>query len=951
MNHILPLVALAAMASPAAADYAAFRPEPAASRAWAVTSKNCSDGAVMPALSSLPNGESRVGVLRSADFDCPAKLSFYLAGHSHQNANFVKLVDAASGEAIRSEPPPGQDAAQPVAWDLSASAGKRVRLELVDGDTGSGWAWMTFGRLAPEVIAMPSAGSGAVPGGWIETVQPAVETKAHGVPFLEASIWKPSKEGETLALGAGGIKARSLFVLGGVNSVDEAVPGWGGSDDAHTVFLGDSAGTLKIAYSNGTVDSIPLIFGYSIWFRDPYNRCPEPFKSNPKLRETLDRALCVAGGIQGGVTPYFIKVNLRDEPVSSLIFEDDAVKAGHAAVRGVTFGDVARPGLIDRNKFAVFTGDAVPADIAKWLESHPINSADGYPEARRKALDELVSFFYTRPSDINLKTIASVKPEFTDDNYPGPKVTFSGPPEAALLTNVYYENSNELLVRVDDEGMLHESNAKADYYSGFGNYTPELHAFYSNSYTRLRALTLLGNSGFREKAEKAIAFFDKWLMYFPKSYPTLQLGGKPVPGHTTVIANEPHVYFDTLRAAGWPTKYTTRDFGNPETDGHGLLMLTRWRAWVKSGRTADWVTQRWEAINEAAELIPWSLDNPELSFSEHGLLYAESEGGMLTESLYCNVPCYLGLLGYAEMAEAAGKPEKATRWRGQAERLFTAMQAYFPGKDAKWGEIWDGAKTGGWGAATALAPIVLGMDLFGYDAVNSLPADWAERTRRTYDKVIETARPKYCAPNGMGYNQCYFAEASLLLDRMSDADGFVSWMARFCFAPNLPHPYRTPEGAAIKQDGSMWRRWGDLGNLYQLGEVVYTTQVMIGIDDLDPGCVKLMPRLPARWTGLAVEKWPVRTSSNGKSALVPISMTVKRDRAGKTFTMDVASEAPVDSYKVRIGPFAADAKAVKVDLNDKPVESNLFEQGDSKWAWVGIAGEAKGYRIRARVSR
>ncbi|MHB8339179.1 MAG: hypothetical protein ACYDEE_17320 [Ignavibacteriaceae bacterium] len=79
----------------------------------------------------------------------------------------------------------------------------------------------------------------------------------------------------------------------------------------------------------------------------------------------------------------------------------------------------------------------------------------------------------------------------------------------------------------------------------------------------------------------------------------------------------------------------------------------------------------------------------------------------------------------------------------------------------------------------------------------------------------------------MGYGQGYITEAALLLDRMHDASLMTDWMAKLCFAPRLQHPYRVPEGSIVEGDGSIWRRWGDLGNLYQLGEVVYTMKFEI----------------------------------------------------------------------------------------------------------------------------
>ena len=428
----------------------------------------------------------------------------------------------------------------------------------------------------------------------------------------------------------------------------------------------------------------------------------------------------------------------------------------------------------------------------------------------------------------------------------------------------------------------------------------------------MRTLTILNHARFKAEVDRAIDFLDHWLMYFPRSFPDIQMDGKPVPGHATVIANKPHVYFDELSKVGWPTKYKTRDYGNPETDGHGMLMLTRWRAWVKEGRTSDWVNRRWEAINEAAEWIPWCLDNPELSFSEHGLLYAESEGGMMEMSLYCNVPCYLGLLAYADMADAAGKHDKAVRWREQAERLLIAMDAYFPGTVDKWGDVW--------------------------------------YPRRTYEMQRTKCQPEFCSPAGLGYNQCYFAQASLLLDRMNDADGFVRWLARFCFAPNRPHPYRSPEGVTIASDASVWRRWGDLGNLYQMAEVVYTIQVILGIDDLDVSCLKLMPRLPVGWTGMNITDWPVRTISGGKSEDVNLSVSIKQNEPGRAFEIDIKADKDVDNCRLRIGPFAEDVEKVKIKTGGETAIKDLFSSGDSRWVWIDLKNIGK-CRIEAAAEK
>jgi putative heme-binding domain-containing protein len=108
-----------------------------------------------------PGGEHFTGTLRSRPFNVPARLSFYFAGHDGvptspaPGNNFVRLVSAEDGRELARAVPPRNDIAQRVEWNLSEHAGKKAFLELTDGDTGSGYAWIAVGRLEPAVVPMP----------------------------------------------------------------------------------------------------------------------------------------------------------------------------------------------------------------------------------------------------------------------------------------------------------------------------------------------------------------------------------------------------------------------------------------------------------------------------------------------------------------------------------------------------------------------------------------------------------------------------------------------------------------------------------------------------------------------------------------------------------------------------------------------------------------------------
>lgn len=948
MYHILLLALIAAAAVQGQCDqqFAAVIStscSPNGGQAWTVSSMRCQGAPEIPCLSTLPSGEAAIGSVASADFACPSKLSFWLSGHSRQQANSVSLVDAATNETYRVQPVPGDDIAHKYDWDLADCAGKKVKLVLQDGDNGSGWAWMSFGGAEPSVVDLPTCATGPIPPGWHDIPSPEVRVDVDGIPFIQRECWSPAKEGDTARLEFPPLQAKYICILGCVNSHDEAYGNWGGADDYCTLSVGDKCGDIRIGYADGSIDTIPMILGYTLWLA---NVPSEPFTSDPSAKKSLEDMLFLANAAHQA-PPYYLRIALRDKPVSSITLTDSPAKRGHSTISGLTFAGITGQ-LGDTPAIRILSGGEAPADTQAWVDRHTISSADPYPASIKKLVDNMAHRLYTYPSDITDSVIASVKPDVTAKNYAGPKVTFTGTPEAMILTNVYYENSQEILGRVDDDtGMLHESGPQAPNFNSFGPYFPGMQPFYNASYTRIRSLMLLSNTGFFGKAEKGLDYYDHWMMYYPESYPKLQMGGKPVPGHASVIANQPHIYPDVLSKGGWPTRYKIRDYGNPETDGHGMLMLSHWREWVKRGKPADWINKRWAAINEAAEYIPWCLANPDLSFSEHGLLYAESEGGMCCISLHCNIPCWLGLLAYAEMADAAGHPDKAARWRKTADDMKTAMEAYFPINSEQWGDVWDSKKTADWiYYHSALAPVIQGMDLLGYDAAQLLPTDWRTRTLNTYKMQLTKNKPAFCAPAGIGYGQCYITQSGLLLDQMADATQMVNWTAHICFSPRMPHPYRVPEMTSVASDGSRWRRQGDLGNLYQLSEVVYTTHIIIGIDDLDNSNLKLMPRIPRGWTGMAIKDWPVRTNSNGQSVLTNLSMDIKRDSARKSFDMSIKSDKPIDSLNLRLGPFPTKTKHLSVTVDKKPVTVSLKTIGDSKWGWLKIS-RSNNFRIQA----
>jgi putative heme-binding domain-containing protein len=124
---------------------------------WDLETRTGTDGRKRQLTSSLPHGEALTGVLRSKDFDLPARLSFWLCGHDGfpeqpaRNVNLVRLRAAGSGEVLASAAAPRNDIARRINWELPARQGQRVFVEAVDGDAGGAYAWIAFGGFEPEL--------------------------------------------------------------------------------------------------------------------------------------------------------------------------------------------------------------------------------------------------------------------------------------------------------------------------------------------------------------------------------------------------------------------------------------------------------------------------------------------------------------------------------------------------------------------------------------------------------------------------------------------------------------------------------------------------------------------------------------------------------------------------------------------------------------------------------
>lgn len=131
---------------------------------WSLQPRKLAEGGEVTVLQSMAKGggdeESRTGTLQSKIFDAPAKLTLWLNGHrgfptaKPHDKNLVRIVEAQTGQTLASAFPPRHNDGRRTEFDLSKHTGKRVRLEIIDGDNAKAYAWLGITRIEPAVVSV-----------------------------------------------------------------------------------------------------------------------------------------------------------------------------------------------------------------------------------------------------------------------------------------------------------------------------------------------------------------------------------------------------------------------------------------------------------------------------------------------------------------------------------------------------------------------------------------------------------------------------------------------------------------------------------------------------------------------------------------------------------------------------------------------------------------------------
>jgi hypothetical protein len=749
----------------------------------------------------------------------------------------------------------------------------------------------------------------------------------YGVPFIEDAL--PLQDNGSAEVQVGKQVDR-IFLLGMTDALKakariangmpaDASPrtlpiyGWAEpTNNAVRIMVGDEVGRIRLNYADGTTQVFPLILGEGVWWGQAFYDYEEPFSDEARLREAFADALRLYPPTPVKDGNYVAVIKPKAVPLQSITVENSPDKKGTVVIAGIT---------IESGDTNEMTGALTPGVFStgflKFANEKPLRALGEDEEHAQQELEKLKEALYS--SDESFKGPVAIE---VPSGYSGPLVSFKGNLSAEVLANVFYNNVQDILNKIDKTGMYHTSTKGATSwggYRGFGTFRTNVSAYYNVAYTRdmgrsLQEITMLG---YTNEAERCADWCLKMARLF-EMQPSLKYKGFVLPPHWGDLANHPR---------------------NPsfENDGQGLTTMFIYKAWQRLPDRDAWLRANWPDVQAAGDWILWQLAHPEISGAKDGVLHTtgESGDGNGGYTLYPDSACMNALKALAQMAESIGESNSAEQWRSCAGKMQRAIDNHFIIHDPKYGPVWS-RDTKSWEYdAAVLGPLIFLADYQGFTPQDEHD-DWRAINEAAYQRLVDRYRPYQ--PFGfygqaMGYGQGFVTQSALLLDRMHDATTMLNWVAKETYDPrfNRFNHFVVPEGVQISTDGRFWYPFGDLGNGVQEGETVKSLRLVIGVDDTHPDRLQFYPRMPYGWDEIAVEKYPLIYEKDGRirNALLHYKLT----RKGHGMKLEISADQDLGLVAMRLGPFEKMPNASDIQVNGQNLISAVIEQSGDSW-WV-----------------
>lgn len=729
----------------------------------------------------------------------------------------------------------------------------------------------------------------------------------YGIPFVDGAL---SLHPDRTAQVSVGVRAKRIFLLGMTET--QRPQAWSNPNDfSARYFIGDNLGQIRLDYADGSTQEFPLILGESVWWGKSFFQTQDPFPTDAHLRSVFADALHLypAEPVEDG--RYVAVIVPKAITLRSIEIENSPQKKGSVAISGITVECAGNEMIAGATSLP--PGEASP-EFEKFAQEKALRSSGVEEHTAEQRLDDLRHALYS-----NDEVYKGAVPAEIPQGYSGPEVSFKGNITASILQNVFYANVQDMLDKIDPDGMYHTSTRGAVSWAGlpssaggeFGTFRKDVGVYYNASWSRDlgRSLQELTELGYLDKATHTADYSLRSARLWEN--PALKYHGKLLPPHWSRVINRP-------------------DPSGPfENDGHALISLSLYKLWQRLPDRDAWLHSHWTDVKAAGDWIPWQFDHPDLSGAANGVLYTtgESAGGK-GYSVYPDFACMTALQALAQMADSIGETQSAELWRDRAEKMRKAIPARYLINDPKYGQVWTLESAGWANKDTVLGPLILLADTKGFASEDDDPA-LRPANGAAFQRLIDSYRPLGFYGEGMGYGQGFVTQAALLLDRMSDVTPMLDWAAKEIYDPRFGS-FLVPEGVVIDPTGKYWYRTGDLGNGVQEAEIIKALRIVIGVDDTQPQRLRVFPRMPYGWNRIAVDKYPVLFEKARKTDTALMHYTL--ERTANRMNLNISSDKTLGAVTVRVGPFAHKPSASSVQVNGRsPAGALIQHSGDSWW--------------------
>ena len=824
--------------------------------------------------------------------------------------------------------------------------------------------------------ALPASRFAAVPAG-----DGAEVTLVRGIPFLSRplserlNMWtgiqwlsRPRPQGgivdwkDAAAVYTGDAPVRRAYFLGMTHAYDFANGSWYApkGENGFSHFVGDRVGTLLLRFGDGGEERVPLVFGFNVWYGNPWDLLWDRtavfspaterldartldatfFGGNEAYRETLRRGVGLDDAVrrQGARhnQRFLFTLDLEGRRLRSVEVLEGEMRFGCVIVSGITL-ELAGEG-----------GDALtplpelapePGEVRVWTLEEVRN------RTYEPDLERIRRVLYTYTDELPRLEAPEIP-----EGYVGPQYDFRGPDEAPLAATFLYWNGPECAAYIGDGGMTCSSQTARwrtmPYMSGMGVWmrTEPTYDGLCDFLQKYRSLPAgcfpprngAWSRGVGELLREAMALgYDKCVDNYVDWMDEALFREANPPHWNRIIGSRGEGYHVC-------TVGDEIERGNRENDGHGICMWGRYMVWLWKGRDPAWNRRHYAATRAAADWIEWQLKTDTLRPGRRiDLLYTESECAHGDYDFYSSFSCLRGLTVSMRMAAALGEWEDYARWSGLRERLAQGILEHLRDPE-KEGLIWHTEAGCDWqDHAHKLAHLHAAPDGDTYtpleDDTAGIDAEFLETDRTTYRYLMRDGN--YNCLRMYGYGQGMMLQAALLLDEMADAERFLKLLVTHNYLPRM-EKWICPEGILVHPDGEFYLPVnGYMGQDSHVADSTKAVRLLLGVDDNRQDLVRLIPRFPQSWTRCSVAEYPVLLGDRRGT----LAYVLERGAGEMRLRASFSGETALD---VRMGPLPVAAQVTGAEIGGKPAAFESYRSGDSRWVRIcGMRGREADVRV------